>query len=156
MGRTLISGEESKMTEMSWSTEKRNPMVSQVLTSLRLTSHWQKYVYTQLNSAIKTAKFCKDDASRAPTPEFRPSGRPNRKIRLPKHYRDELPPLPPSVPLRTNLDTDHHIHSSSDASQDPEGLPVPMPTASVPLAYSSLPNSYHLLHISGRQTNFFT
>lgn len=35
--------------------------------------------------------------SRPPTPVLRPSGRPNRRIRLPARFRDELPAIPPPI-----------------------------------------------------------
>ncbi|KAM6494731.1 hypothetical protein JOM56_009354 [Amanita muscaria] len=37
------------------------------------------------------------EPERSPTPVVRPSGRPNRRIRLPKRYVNEPPPLPPQV-----------------------------------------------------------
>ncbi|KAF9551569.1 hypothetical protein CPC08DRAFT_738298 [Agrocybe pediades] len=47
------------------------------------------------NNSIEPA--LPEEPMRSPTPPLRPSGRPNRKIRLPLRYRDEPPPQPPLI-----------------------------------------------------------
>ncbi|KAF9541101.1 hypothetical protein CPC08DRAFT_730863 [Agrocybe pediades] len=56
-------------------------------------------------------------------PELRPSGRPNRLIRLPARYRDEMPPQPPLL-----------LPAPSTFEPDPE----PIPSAALPKATETL------------------
>src|SRR4051812_5026386 len=56
-------------------------------------------------------------------PELRPSGRPNRPIRLPARYRDEMPPQPPLL-----------LPAPSTFEPDPE----PIPSAALPKATDTL------------------
>ncbi|KAM6499872.1 hypothetical protein JOM56_005380 [Amanita muscaria] len=55
-----------------------------------------------------------------PTPPLRPSGRPNRHIRLPRRYVNELPPLPPQV--EPNRVPENQIHDEEEENHD-DGRP---------------------------------
>jgi hypothetical protein len=85
---------------------------------------------------------------RTPTPELHPSGRSNRKIRLPKRYHDELPPHPPSLPYQA-----YHLHPSQSGDEedvvfgDPEDILRSIPPASESLAHHTCPNSYGVYQI---------
>jgi len=63
-------------------------------------------------------------AQNSPSPPPRPSGRPNRRIRLPLRYRDELPPNPPivSVPKELVEYDDEPVQSMGHAT--PESIPI--------------------------------
>ena len=78
-----------------------------------------------------------------PTPELRPSGRPNRKIRLPKRYQDELLPHPPSLPYQA-----YHLHPSQSSDEedivfgDSEDILGSTPPTFESSAHRTCPNSY--------------
>ncbi|KAJ3494201.1 hypothetical protein NLJ89_g10856 [Agrocybe chaxingu] len=57
----------------------------------------------------------------SPSPPPRPSGRPARKIRLPKRFRDELPPAPPYMPIQEDLEEEvRGAASASTETRSPE------------------------------------
>ncbi|KIL54074.1 hypothetical protein M378DRAFT_19225 [Amanita muscaria Koide BX008] len=59
------------------------------------------------------------EPERSPTPVLRPSGRPNRRIRLPKRYVNEPPPLPPQVePNREPAETAEPIDQNNSGDDD--------------------------------------
>ena len=71
---------------------------------------------------------------------MRPSGRPNRKIRKPLRYLDELPPQPPIIPPPPISDTQL---PSTSAPVPPSSLPpVLSPPVSASTAYQTSPNAY--------------
>lgn len=51
---------------------------------------------------------------RSLSPPLRSSGRPARKIQLPKHYQDVLPPAPPYIPM---------LHTLNEELKDPPSQP---------------------------------
>lgn len=53
--------------------------------------------------------------SDSPTPPPRPSGRPNRKIRLPQRFRDILPANPPAIPLPEEPDEDNDNNQTTNS-----------------------------------------
>ena len=80
---------------------------------------------------------------------MRPSGRPNRKIRIPLRYVDELPPQPPII---TPPISDTQLPSTSAPVPPPPFPPVLSPTVNVSTAYQAPPNAYgvYRLYRSGR------
>jgi len=81
--------------------------------------------------ALSDAQEMNVDASflplqRSPSPPPRPSGRPNRRIRLPHRYRDELPPNP-NPPIIADPEPDEPVESTGRAS--PESKEPPKSTA---------------------------
>ena len=85
---------------------------------------------------------------------MRPSGRPNRKIRLPLRYVDELPPQPPIIP-RPIFDIQQPFASIPSSGSPPlPTLSVDIPTNPVNAStiYETPPNAYgvHRLYRSGQ------
>ena len=79
---------------------------------------------------------------------LRPSGRPNRKIRIPLRYVDELPPQPPIIPQPIS---DIQLPSASAPAPPPPSRRVLSPV-SAPTGYKTPPNAYGIyrLYRSGR------
>ncbi|KAF9554492.1 hypothetical protein CPC08DRAFT_727124 [Agrocybe pediades] len=82
-----------------------------------------------------------EEPMRSPTPPLRPSGRPNRKIRLPLRYRDEPPPQPPLIQAVDIEENGPEV--IGNPCQPEESMPQSSvsPTASTN-SYTSQPNSY--------------
>jgi Plavaka transposase len=80
---------------------------------------------------------------------LRPSGRPNRKIRIPLRYVDELPPQPPIVPPPI---FDTQLPSTSAPVRSPSFSPVSSPTVNASTAYQAPSDAYgvYRLYRSGR------
>ena len=74
-------------------------------------------------------------AHNSPTPPPRPSGRPNRRIRLPRRYRDDLPPNPNPPIISVSEDLDAH-EEPQDAHEEP--LQIYAPSDSIPTFKSAL------------------
>ena len=64
----------------------------------------------------------------SPSPPPRPSGRPNRRIRLPRRYRDELPPNPPIISVSKELVEYDEEPEHSMVPISPEPIPIPSAT----------------------------
>lgn len=60
---------------------------------------------------------------RSPSPPPRPSGRPNRRTRLPRRYRDDLPPNPNPPIIPVSKPDDEPVESTSRASPESRELP---------------------------------
>ena len=61
----------------------------------------------------------------SPSPPPRPSGRPNRRIHLPRRYRDDLPPNPPIISVSKEIVEydDEPVHSTVHVSPEPIHIP---------------------------------
>lgn len=66
-------------------------------------------------------------AQNSPSPPPRPSGRPNRRIRLPRRYRDDLPsnPNPPIISVSEELDAHEDQPAQSRASSESFSISIP-------------------------------
>ena len=60
---------------------------------------------------------------RSPSPPPRPSGRPNRQTRLPRRYRDDLPPNPNPPIIVVPEPEDEPVESAGRASPESRELP---------------------------------
>ena len=80
--------------------------------------------------------------SRSPTPATRPSGRPNRQIRLPARYRDILPPTPPLLQAHEQPE-EVETHKTVDLDTQ---VP-PSPSLPISLPFQSEQNGAGVYHV---------
>jgi hypothetical protein len=96
-----------------------------------------------LKICFRTNLILKQRDTTPPSPLLRPSGRPNRKIRLPRRYVDELPPQPPVI---SNPIPDVQLPPTPALPSPPHIQPPDPPTT-----YNTVLNSYgvHCSYPSG-------